>query len=129
MRWENADKAVNEIARVLKPESTAFLSFISTDDVQMGEGDQIDDKTFKLKDGYEAGIIQRYYDIDDINRLLSEFRIFDIEHYIREFPDDYPVDKSYIQSSQGKRMYIDLNDGIESFKRHARWFVAAENVL
>lgn len=110
MHFSEAKKVMESIRRICVPGGYVHITLRSTDDSEFGTGDQTGDNTFLLQEGYEKGITQRYFDLNDIKELFAGFDIFDIELSIEKYPDIYTVDKAFLQSSKGaKSMLISLS--------------------
>ena len=88
----------------------------------------MDHNTFVLQEGYEKGIIQHYFDLEEIKELLEGFKVFDIELYEDRFPSAFTVDKAFLQSSKGTKKYIDLSKPLDVNLKYSRWYIAAEKV-
>ncbi len=125
--FSKAKKAMEEIKRVCVPKGYIYITLRSTEDSECGRGEKVDKNTFVLQEGYEKGIIQHYFDLEEIKELFKGFNVFDIELYEEKFPAVYSVDKSFLQSSKGIKKYIDLSNPNFSLK-HSRWYIAAEKV-
>lgn len=126
IHFSDAKKVMENIRRICVKGGYVHITLRSTDDSEFGRGDKVDDNTFLLQEGYEKGIIQRYFDLDDIKELFKEFNVFDVEHHIDEYPDVYTLDKSFLQSSKGTKKYIDLSNATSINLRNARWSITAE---
>lgn len=124
--YKNAKKAITEIGRALASEGYLFIALRSTADSEFGRGKKVAHNTFVLSEGYEKGIIQHYFDLEEIKDLLAGFKIFDIELYERRFPETFTVDKSFLLSSKGNKKYIDLSKTLDLNLKYSRWFIAAE---
>ena len=97
------------------------------EDSECGRGEKVDKNTFVLQEGYEKGIIQHYFDLEEIKELFEGVKVFDMELYENKYPAAYSVDKSFLQSSKGIKKYIDLSNPDLSLKS-SRWYIAAEKV-
>jgi len=126
--FSKAKAAMNEIKRVLAPKGYVYLTLRSTEDSEFDRGEAAGRNTFVLQEGYEKGIIQHFFDIEEIKELFEGFKIFDIEVYEERFPELYTVDKAFLQSSTGMKKYIDLSKPIELNKKYSRWYIAAEKI-
>ena len=84
--------------------------------------------TFVLQKGYEKGIIQHFFGLEEIKELLKGFKIFDIKLHEERFPSIYTVDKAFLQSSKGVKKYIDLSRPINMDLKYSRWHIAAEKI-
>jgi SAM-dependent methyltransferase len=126
--FSNAKKAIKEIKRVLMPGGYLFITLRSTESSEFGRGKKVAKNTFVLKEGYEKGLIQHYFDLEEIKELLEGFKIFDIELYEQKFPSAYTVDKSFLQSSKGIKKYLDLTNSIDFNLKDSRWYIAAEKI-
>jgi cyclopropane fatty-acyl-phospholipid synthase-like methyltransferase len=122
--FSEAKSILAEIRRVSTPDAYIFLSLRSTADSECGRGEKVKENTYILKQGYEKGMLQHFFDRRSIEELLDGYEIFDIEHLKREYPADFSFDKSYLQSSEGLKKQIDLQDA-EFSRQHARWWIAA----
>lgn len=125
--FSKAKKAMEEIKRVCVPKGYIYITLRSTEDSECGRGEKVDKNTFVLQEGYEKGIIQHYFDLEEIKELFKGFNIFDIELYEEKFPAVYSVDKSFLQSSKGIKKYIDLSN-LNLNLKSSRWYIAAEKV-
>lgn len=126
--FSEAKLAMEEIKRVIAPDGYVFMNLRSTVDSECGRGEEKEHNTFVLQEGYEQGIIQHYFDIDEINDLFLGFRIFDIYRDDEIFPSEFTIDKAYLQSSQGRKKYIDLSKPVDMNLKYSRWYIAAEKV-
>ena len=90
-------KAMDEVKRVLKPEGYIYLTLCSTEDSEFGRGKRMEQNTYLLQESYEKGIIQHYFDLDEIRELLIGFKVFDIELYEERFPSVFTMDKSFTE--------------------------------
>ncbi|ACV47578.1 MULTISPECIES: class I SAM-dependent methyltransferase [Halomicrobium] len=122
--FSEAKSILAEIQRVSTPDAYIFLSLRSTADSECGRGEEVEENTYILKEGYEKGMLQHFFDRRSIEELLEGYEIFDIEHLKREYPADFSVDKSHLQSSEGLKKQIDLRD-TDFSRQHARWWIAA----
>jgi SAM-dependent methyltransferase len=125
VRFSEAKSILAEIRRVSTPDGYLFVSLRSTADSECGRGEQVGENTYILNDGYEKGMLQHFFDRRSIDELLDGYEIFDVEHLKREFPAGFGVDKSYLQSSEGMKKQIELQDA-EFSLQHARWWIAAK---
>lgn len=125
--FSKAKKAMEEIKRVCVPKGYIYITLRSTEDSEFGRGGEVAHNTFVLQEGYEKGIIQHYFDLEEIKELLGEFNVFDIELYEEKSPAVYSVDKSFLQSSKGIKKYIDLSNPNLNLKS-SRWYIAAEKI-
>jgi len=126
--FSKAKKAMQEIRRVLANCGYVYITLRSTEDSEYGRGEKVDRNTFVLQEGYEKGIIQHFFDLEEIQELLSKFKILDIEIYEQKFPDMFTVDKAFLQSSKGIRKYIDLSQPTRFDLKYSRWHIVAEKV-
>lgn len=124
--FSKAKKAIQEIRRVLTGGGYIYTTLRSTEDSEYGRGEEVDRNTFVLKEGYEKGLIQHFFDLEEIRELLAGFKIFDIEIYEQKFPEMYTVDKAFLQSSKGIKKYINLSQPTRFGLKYSRWHIAAE---
>jgi cyclopropane fatty-acyl-phospholipid synthase-like methyltransferase len=122
--FSEAKSILAEIRRVSTPDAYIFLSLRSTADSEFRRGEEVEENTYVLQEGYEKGMLQHFFDRSSIEELLAGYEIFDIEHLKREYPADFSVDKAYLQSSEGLKKQIDLQDADFS-RQYARWWLAA----
>jgi len=108
-----AKKTIKEIKKALVPGGYLFITLRSTESSEYGRGERVDKNTFKLKEGYEKGLFQHYFDLKEIKELLRGFKIFDIELHEQKFPSIYTLDKAFLQSSTGMKKYLDLKKPID----------------
>lgn len=126
--FSKAKKAMMEIKRILAPNGGGYITLRSTEDSEFGRGEKVEHNTFVLQEGYEKGIIQHYFDLEEIKELFEGFKIFDIELHEERFPSVFTVDKAFLQSSKGTKKYIDLSKPINMNLKYSRWYIAAEKV-
>jgi SAM-dependent methyltransferase len=126
--FSKAKKAVQEFMRVLDDNGYLYISLRSTKSSDYGRGEEVTKNTFVLQEGYEKGLIQHFFDFEEIKELLEGFEIFDIELYEEKFPSIYTVDKSFLQSSRGIKKYINLSNSSNLDLRESRWHITAEKV-
>lgn len=117
--------AMDEIKRVLSPGGMLFLTLRSTDDSEFGRGEKVGKNTYKLEEGYEKGIIQHYFDFNEIKDLFKDFKIIDIELHDENFPNSFGVDKAFFQSSGKSEKHLDL-DKVDFSLKNSRWFIAGK---
>lgn len=125
--FQKAKNMMKEIRRVMVPGGFVHLRLRSTEDCEFGRGEEVSHHTFVLSEGYEKGIIQHYFDLEEINELLEGFRLFDIELYDERFPNTFTIDKAYLQSS-GKleKKYFDLTKPVSLDTKYSKWYISAE---
>jgi len=126
--FPKAKKAITEVRRVLAPKGYLFITLRSTESSEYGRGQKVAPNTYLLKEDYEKGIIQHFFNLKEIKELLKGFRIFDIELYEEKFPSIYTVDKSFLESSKGMKKYVNLKKPIDLSLKESRWYIAAEKI-
>jgi 2-polyprenyl-3-methyl-5-hydroxy-6-metoxy-1,4-benzoquinol methylase len=115
MTYEDAQKTVREVLRVLKPNGLFYVSLISTRESAFGRGKEVAPFTFTVPEGAETGAIQRFFEKDHLFDLLGkEFEIMDIVN------DEW-------QAIYG-RGFSSAAETVES-PRLARFHVAAKKVV
>ena len=119
---------MRELVRVLTDGGYIYLSLRSTDDAEFGRGEAVERNTYVLQKGYEQGIIQHYFDIAQIDELLTGFSVFDIEEHEQRFPDAYTLDKAFLQSSEGAKQHMDMSKPVSLGLKYSRWHIVAEKV-
>jgi ubiquinone/menaquinone biosynthesis C-methylase UbiE len=89
MRMDEAKRAVAEVARVLTPKGLFYFDLKSADDTDFGVGEEADKNTFVVTDGFEKGLIQHFFTLDEIHELMGQlFRPIYVEtHDYRLAPD------------------------------------------
>lgn len=126
--FSKVKKVMDEIRRVCAPGGYIYITLRSTEDSEFGRGKKVGHNTFVLQEGYEKGIIQHYFDFDEIRELFGNLKIFDIELYEQKIPDIFTVDKAFLQSSTGNKRYIDKNKPLDMNLKLSRWHIVAEKV-
>jgi len=125
---KDAIKMIDELWRVLKPLGYLFITLRSTEDCEFTRGKKFEHNCYVLPTGYEKGIIQHYFDIDEIKKLLKDFKVFDVELEEQRFPQSFTEDKAFLQSSKGEKKYIDITKPLEMNLKYSRWIIAAEKI-
>ncbi len=123
--FSKAKEIMKEVRRVSAPGAYVYVTLRSTEDSEFGRGEKVERNTFILKEGYEKGIIQHYFDLEQIEELLGGFKIFDIEMHDEKFPSIFSVDKAFLQSSKETKWQLDLKN-IDISLKCSRWYIAAE---
>lgn len=109
---EDASRVVAETARVLRPGGLLYASFASIRESGFGQGEKIDEYTYRIPDGMEKGTVQRFYDSPHVAELLNDqFALLDVVH------EEW-------QSVRGKG--FSALDRDDEYPRLARLHVAAE---
>lgn len=124
--FSEAKKALQEIKGVSAKGAYIYITLRSIEDSEYGRGQEVEKNTFILQEGYERGVIQHFFDLEEIEELLQGFRIFDIELHEQRFPNIYTVDKAFLQSSKGEKKFIDLSKPVDFNLKYSRWHIAAE---
>ena len=125
--FSKAKRMMKEIRRVLISGGYVHIRLRSTEDCEFGRGKKVGHNTFVLAEGYEKGIIQHYFDLEEIEELFKGFKVFDIEVYDERFPSSYTVDKAYLQSSgRMDKRHVDFTKPIGFSSRYSKWYVSAE---
>jgi SAM-dependent methyltransferase len=93
--------AMAEVHRVLRPGGLCFLTLVAVNDCEFGSGAAAGRNTFVLPGGYEKGLVQRYFDREDVETLLQAFTVLDLRR-------------------------VEILFGPELSQRHSRWNVTAE---
>lgn len=124
--FTDAKKALQEINRVSGKGAYVYITLRSTEDSECGRGEKVANNTFVLQEGYEKGIIQHFFDWEEIKELFKGFNIFDVELHEERFPETFTIDKAFIQSSRGERRFIDLSKSVDLNLKYSRWHIAAE---
>lgn len=127
--FSDAKKAMQEIRRVCLPGGYIFVTLRATEDCEFNRGKRIENNNFILQEGYEKGIMQHYFDQEEIKELFDGLEIFDIELYEQRFPDIYTVNKAFLQSSKGEKKPIDLSKSLDMNLKYARWYITAKKSI
>ena len=102
IRMADAKKTIAEVARVLTPGGLLYVDLKSADDAEFGIGDLAEKNTFVVNHGYEKGLVQHFFTLEEVHELMDDkFRPLYIETHDQRLAPDF------------KRMI-------------ARWVVAAE---
>lgn len=75
VRRKEADIIISEIKRVLKKGGLCCLSLISKKHSEYATGLKIEKNSYILKNNYEKGLVQHYFDLPDIQRLVRGWKI------------------------------------------------------
>lgn len=124
--FSKAKEVMKEIKRICASNAYIYLTLRSTEDCEFGRGEEVERNTFVLKEGYEKGLIQHYFDSGQIKELFGGFKIFDIEMREERFPGIFSIDKAFLQSSKGIKRYVDYSETVNMNLKYSRWHVAAE---
>lgn len=82
--------AVREVRRVLKPGGLFYCDLRCADDFEYGLGKEVAPNTFLLDHGYEQGLVQHFFTLDEIKALFDgQFRIIYSEITERRLEPDY----------------------------------------
>lgn len=128
IKYSDAQKIINELNRVLYPGGYLFISLRSSSDSECGIGEKVDHNSYILEGGYEEGILQHYFDLEEINGLLKKFKVFDIELWEERFSSRDTINKSYEKSSGNKKEYLDLTKNVDFDLKSSRYYIAAEKI-
>lgn len=86
----DARRAVAEVARVLTPKGLFYLDLKSADDADFGVGEETDKNTFVVTDGFEKGLIQHFFTLEEIHELMGQlFRTIYIETHDHRLAPDF----------------------------------------
>lgn len=76
---EEAEKAVEEVHRVLRSNGLFYVDLISTLESGYGQGTEVAKNTYIVPEGVEAGVPQRFFELEHIRDLLeARFAILDV---------------------------------------------------
>ena len=70
---EEAKRAVSEAARIIRPGGLFYFDLKSADDVEFGVGKPAGTNTFVVSDGFEKGLVQHFFTLDEIHELMNGF--------------------------------------------------------
>ena len=84
-----AQKAMAEAARVLTSGGLFYFDLKSADDSDFGRGQVAGQNTFVIEDGFEKGLVQHFFTLDEVHELMgNKFKPIYIEsHDYRLQPD------------------------------------------
>jgi ubiquinone/menaquinone biosynthesis C-methylase UbiE len=89
IRMQDAQRAVSEAARIIRPGGLFYFDLKSADDADFGAGEEAGKNTFVVKEGFEKGLVQHFFTLDEIHELMNgSFKPLYIEsHDYRLAPD------------------------------------------
>lgn len=77
----DARLALSEVKRVLRPGGLLYCSLIASDSSTYGTGEEVEPGAFLIPDGQEAGLVQRYFTLDGVFKILEpQFTVLDVVH-------------------------------------------------
>lgn len=86
----DARQAVGEVARVLPGGGLFYFDLKSADDSEFGVGEEAEKNTFVVTDGFEKGLIQHFFTLDEIHDLMGDrFRTLYIETHDHRLAPDF----------------------------------------
>jgi 2-polyprenyl-3-methyl-5-hydroxy-6-metoxy-1,4-benzoquinol methylase len=94
---ENIEKVIQNFFSALKKDGYLLIEFLSTDDPSYGDGQRIGKNIF-----VNQGIFHTFYTLDEVKKLLSSFKILEIQKIKHEDPDhveNYPRNKRHQHDS------------------------------
>src|SRR5215212_2949353 len=87
---DDAKQAVAEVARVLTTGGLFYCDLKSADDSEFGVGEEAGANTFVVTDGFEKGLIQHFFTLDEIHELIGQsFRTIYIETQDHRLAPDF----------------------------------------
>jgi SAM-dependent methyltransferase len=87
---ELAKAAVKEVRRVLTPSGLFYCDLRCADDFEYGVGIEVAPNTFLVRQGYEQGLVQHFFTLDEVKALFDgQFRIIYSEITERRLEPDY----------------------------------------
>jgi len=90
IRMEDAKRAVSEAARIIRPGGLFYLDLKSADDADFGSGEQAGKNTFVVGEGFEKGLVQHFFTLDEIHELMNEsFKPLYIETHDHRLAPDF----------------------------------------
>ena len=85
-----AAAAVREVRRVLTPGGLFYCDLRCVDDFEFGKGKQVAPNTFVVDQGYERGLVQHFFTLEEIKALFDgQFRIIYSEITERRIEPDF----------------------------------------
>lgn len=77
--YQGLKKAVDEMRRVLKKGGEVYVTFNSKDNPSFKNGISVDNYTIYKTDGIEAGIPHTYVNYEDIQEVMSGFKLIKVQ--------------------------------------------------
>ncbi|RSD35147.1 MAG: methyltransferase type 11 [Methanohalophilus sp.] len=124
--FDKAMLIMNEVKRVLKPKGYVYIKLRSTEDSECGRGDIVGPNTYILANGYEKGIIQHFFDQNEIKKLFDGFTLLDLECNETKFSKNFSIDKAFLQSSNKCEEHLDFSSELEMCLKYSEWLVTAK---
>ncbi len=90
-------KAIAEMSRVLKPGGYLFVNFVSTDDMEFGDGEKSGHGEYIQKE-HGTTVLHSYFDKNEAEGLFGELKVLFKEVRVRE---------GYMQQQKVRRGFID----------------------
>jgi len=85
-----AQQAVAEVARVLTDKGLFYFDLKSADDSEFGVGEEAEKNTFVVGDGFEKGLIQHFFPLDEVHELMGQlFRPLYVETHDHRLAPDF----------------------------------------
>jgi len=77
--YDESKRAIREVRRVLKRNGLLYVDLISALESGCGQGREVGKRTYIVSDGAEAGVPQRFFELEDVADLLQDgFEIRDV---------------------------------------------------
>jgi SAM-dependent methyltransferase len=90
VKKETARRAAEEVHRVLNPNGLFYCDLRSVEDYEYGDGDEVAPNTFIVSEGFEKGLVQHFFTMDEIQALFDGiFRLHYSEISETRLPPDY----------------------------------------
>lgn len=87
---EDAKRAVSEAARITRPGGLFYFDLKSADDAEFGVGEPAGTNTFVISDGFEKGLVQHFFTLDEIHELMKgSFKPVYIETHDHRLAPDF----------------------------------------
>jgi tellurite methyltransferase len=87
---EIAQRAINEVRRILRPKGLFYCDLRCADDFEYGVGTEVAPNTFVVSHGFEKGLVQHFFTLEEIRSLFDgQFRIIYSEITERRLEPDY----------------------------------------
>jgi hypothetical protein len=81
---------VSEVARVLTSNGLFYFDLKSADDSEFGVGEEASKNTFVVTDGFEKGLIQHFFTLEEVHELMGElFRPLYVETHDHRLAPDF----------------------------------------
>ncbi len=97
MNKADIQKSIIEIHRVLKPGGVCFVNFLSTEDGEYGEGEEVEKDVFAQKCATMDSVLHAYFELNEADSLFTDFKIlFKEKRWQMRYSDKQSVPQAYL---------------------------------